>query len=273
MKIYRGVLSKESLLGIEDKERQLFVCLAHIANEIKGYQKLLLWSSDFTGVSEVIAQGRISLSMMLLRTLAGKLNEAHEVIRKNFHSPGVSSHYYNNLSDEGSEALDEVKRYFGKKNLVNAVRKRHAFHYSPDQIDAGLRELPDALEFYLEGTGSANNLFYFAEVLASRSLLLEASSEGEDPAAAFRTVVQEVLRVAHLVDDFVQAFMVHFTERYQGEIFAENARAVELGDLPTFSAIRIDWFTDTSTLREDYADLLNAEPGAQHETSRERRDD
>ena len=47
MTIYRTTFAKESLLELPEEERKIFLGLAHITNEIKGFQKLLLWSSDF----------------------------------------------------------------------------------------------------------------------------------------------------------------------------------------------------------------------------------
>jgi hypothetical protein len=248
MTVYRARLSKEALLKLPPEERKLFLVLGHIANEIKGIQKLLAWSSDFSLDNEVLVQGRISISLMLLKILAGKLNEAHEVIRINFYHPDVSKSYSAALLPKGKDALAKVKRYFSGPNIVHKIRNAYAFHYSPQSLDDALEGLPDKLDIYLEDDGNANNLFYFAEALAGRALL-QSLSIGEEQ-AAFSRLIKETLDVAGLVDNFIEAFMLEFIERYRADIWEGNAQAVLLEGLTSFGSIHIDWFTDTSELLE-----------------------
>ncbi len=256
MTVYRATLSKEALLDLDSADRRLFISIAHVANEVKGMQKLLLWSSNFQDDNDALVQGRISLSLLLLRKLAGTLNEAHRVIQQRFTSTKMGRDYQPLLSSKGKEALRWLKHYFGSTNLVNGIRNRHAFHYSPEGIDSGLADLPDKLEMYLEDTGSANNLFYFAEALATRSLLKEASGGGQNEAVAFNSIVSDINEVARRVDDFAEAFMSAFIELHAETVWEGNAQKVSFESLTRFSSVTIDWFTDTSTLKEDYAPVL-----------------
>lgn len=265
--LYQTKLDKAGLLRLPEEERRLFLALAHVANEIKGFQKLLLWSSDFQEEDETLVKGRIALSLQLLRVLAGKLNEGYDVVQKHFLSNRASSRYRKILTREGEVALNKLKRYFGKKSLVNRLRNSYAFHYPVLEIDDALEEIPDDLEFFIEDSGSANNLFYFAEVLAGHSMIREAVESEENEESAFRRLVQEVLEVARLVDQFTQAFMVAFIEFYRDDLFVEPASSVNLRKLPAFSAIRIDWFADTSSIKEDYAPYLQANGDERHEKS------
>jgi hypothetical protein len=100
---FRAKLSKEGLQQLSPEERRLFLSLGHIANEIKALQKLLVWSSNFSTDHEPIVHGRISFSLMLLKILAGKLNEAHEAIRKSFYNPEVSRSYAPKLFKSGRD--------------------------------------------------------------------------------------------------------------------------------------------------------------------------
>ena len=42
MALYRASLDKEALLKLPEAERRLFLCLAHLANEVSALQKLVL---------------------------------------------------------------------------------------------------------------------------------------------------------------------------------------------------------------------------------------
>lgn len=247
MTVFRAKLSKEGLQQLSPEERRLFLSLGHIANEIKALQKLLVWSSDFSPDHEPIVHGRISFSLMLLKILAGKLNEAHETIRKNFYNPEVSRSYAPKLSKSGKDALAKIKRYFDGANTIHTVRNTHAFHYSPESIDAALTEgLPEELVLYMEDSGNANNLFYFSEVLAGKSLLRTLGS-GDD-LGAFRRLIQETLSIAGLVNDFAEAFMLEFLGRHRDSIWEGTGQPVPLENLTPFLSVRLNWFTDTSDI-------------------------
>jgi len=104
MTLYRTTLDKEVLLGIPEEERRLFLGLAHITNEIRGFQKLLLWSSDFQEEDPVLARGRITFSLQFLRILAGKLNEAYEVVTRYFLKSRTGRTFQDRLTEEGKDA-------------------------------------------------------------------------------------------------------------------------------------------------------------------------
>jgi hypothetical protein len=243
--VFRAQLSKTGLQQLSPEERRLFLSLGHIANEIKALQKLLVWSSDFSSEHEAIVHGRISFSLMLLKILAGKLSEAHQVVKKNFYHPQVSRSYEPKLSEKGKEALVQIKRYFGGANIVNTVRNTHAFHYSPESIDAALDHgEPEELVLYMEDSGNANNLFYFSEVLAGKSLFRTLGSN--DDLGAFRGLIQETLSIAGLVNDFAEAFMLEFLSRHRDTIWEGTGQPVSFEDLVPFFSVRLNWFTDTS---------------------------
>lgn len=251
MTIFRARLSKAGLQQLAPEERSLFLSLGHIANETKGLQKLLAWSSDFSSESEAVVQGRITFALMFVKLLAGKLNEAHVVIRRGFYHPAISRSYTPNFSEAGTEALAKLKRYFSRTNVVNKVRNAQAFHYSPDSIDAALDAgMPAELNLYMEDGGNANNLFYFAEVFAGKSLLRTLGND--DDLSAFKRLIDETLYVAGLVNDFAESFMQEFLRRHQADIWEGTAQPVSLENLAAFLSVRLSWFTDTSDVLETY---------------------
>lgn len=172
MRVYNVKLSKDALLGVPENERTFFLSLAHLANEINALQKLVLWSCDFSSQNPAFDKGQTALSFMLLKLLAGKLNEANELLQKKFHGLSVSRDYEPSLSEEARDALSKIKSYFGRENLIHKVRKNYAFHYSPDELAAVLPSVSEDIDLYIDSAERIlKNLYYFAEVLANTAML------------------------------------------------------------------------------------------------------
>ncbi|MEA3459439.1 MAG: hypothetical protein U9R11_01990 [Chloroflexota bacterium] len=245
MTVYAARLSKAQLQSVPPEERSLFLSIAHLVNEINALHKLVLWASDFSSGNEVEVHGQVSLTLMLLKLLAGKLKEGHKLLRKRFYGTAVSRDYEPSLRQEGRDALAEIKKYFGRSNNnVNYIRNNYAFHYSPDELDAVLPHVPEDLELYVESGGSANNLYYFAEVLAGRALL--RSMGASDDQAAYRQLVEEIPKVARWFAVVCDSLMTEFLRRHAGGIWEGKAVEVPLGELPPLLGVRLPWFTDTS---------------------------
>ncbi len=156
--------------------------------------------------------------------------------------------YQPSLSGEAQVALENIKKYFDRKNIINQVRNNFAFHYSPDEMDAVLPHVStDELEVYIQNDGSANNLFYFAEVLANKALLLTINSEIDQD--SYETLMKEVTTVTHLFTVISESLITEFLKRNQANIWDGTSQEVDLANLPSFDSITIPWFIDTSALR------------------------
>jgi hypothetical protein len=253
MTIFRARLKKDFLVSLPEEERKLFLALGHIGNEINALHKLILWSSDFSSDNQAVLHGKISFSLMFVRFLAGKLKEAHKLITQRFLSAPVGKAYEAELSPEGRQALDNIKRYFGRQNIIDQVRNSFAFHYSPDAIDSVLPGVSDELDLYLGDDGGANTLYYFSEVLANMALL-DAMGE-TDLASAMGRLIADVLAVAKSVLNFAEAFMARFVEKHSPDVWDGFAEPVSVDDLQSIRSISLPWFTDSSTLSELLAEI------------------
>lgn len=246
MTMYMAKLNKATLETVPPDERSLFLSLAHLANEINAFHKLVLWSAEFTPGNNAETSGQVSLMLMFLKLLAGKLNEGNVLLKKKFYSVGLFREYKNSLSAEARETLDKINKYFGQSNTINRVRNNYAFHYSPDELGATLPSVPDELEVYLQQGASANNLYYFAEVVANRALLRSMGLEDEQ--TAYHQLMQEIVQVAHWFIIVCDSLITLFLGKYAGGIWQEAAIEISFSNLPPFRSIRIPWFTETSGL-------------------------
>lgn len=245
MKIYRARLCKEALLKIPPEESQLFLALAHLQNEISYLQRSVLWTSDFSSDNEAEVHGQLCLSFFFTKLLAGKLNEGWQLLQSHFsNNRTLSEGFHDRGSEIGVEALKDLRKYFGKSNIIHNVRNNYTFHYSPEDFINAAKDVPDDLDMYIEKGTNANSLYYFAEVLANRAMI--NSIDPEDIVSANQKFNAEVTKVAQLFSRFGQAFLQDIIKQHAPEIWEDRAVKVEFEDLPDFSTTQIKWFSDTS---------------------------
>jgi hypothetical protein len=153
MKIYISKISKEVLERVPADECAIFLSLAHLSNEIIGLEKLVLWSYDLSSDNKAIANGQVTLSLMLIKLLSGKLKEGYKLIKNKYYSTEFSREYEKILSNKHKDTLDLLKRYFSKRNIIDNVRNNYAFHYTPDGLRAALPNINEDLLLYIEESG------------------------------------------------------------------------------------------------------------------------
>lgn len=249
MAVFVARFSKKALESIPPDERTFFFSIAHLANEINALQKLLLFTLQNSNENDTEEKGNLSYKLLLLNLLAGKLSEGYKLFQKVFYGRGLSKEYVPSLEDEAQKNLKELQRYFGKENTVSKMRNNYAFHYSPDELDKTLPDIPEEeLEIYISDDGISNSLYYFAEALAGHALL--SSLDVEDNQAAFAQIVEEVPRVARWFGFASESLMVEFFKRHQDGIWDGKAEEAEFAELPEIGRIRLPWFTNLSNVEE-----------------------
>ncbi len=246
MKIFVAKLSKEKLKLAPPAERSFFLVMAHLVNEINALNKLIFWSHEYPTQNSAEKNGEVSLTFILLRLLAGKLNEGNELLRKKFYGSKISKDYAPALSQKGQEALNQIKRYFSGTNCVTHIRNNYAFHYSPEELDAVLPTVPEELEIYVSDGGGANTLYYFAEVLANRAIL--RTIDDKDGYSAYKKLVKDLPMVAGWFINFAESLLVEFISKYEENIWDGFAEEVQFDTLPSITDIKIPWFTETGEL-------------------------
>lgn len=246
MRIFVAKLSKEKLNSASPTERSFFFIMAHLVNEINALNKLIFWSHEYLTQNSAEENGKVSLTFILLRLLAGKLNEGNKLLRKKFYGSKISKDYIPALSAKGQEALNQIKRYFNGTNSVTHIRNNYAFHYSPEELDSVLPTVPEELKVYVSDGGSANTLYYFAEVLANRAIL--RTIDDKDDYAAYKRLVEELPMVAGWFIDCAESLIVEFMSRHEENIWDGLAEEVHFEKLPSITDIQIPWFTETSDL-------------------------
>ena len=244
MKIYSAKLNKEKIKQIPTNERKFFFTIAHIANEISALLRLYLWSSQYSPNNDAERDGQLTLEFLSLSVLAGKLREGQKVLWKYFDNTDLSKAYESNLQNNGRETLAKIRDYFKnyKDSFLYKIRNSLGFHYDPNALDKAFQEMPDDCTLYVESEGSANNLYYFAEIIAIRALLQEKGDLGNQ--LILHESFQEIIDVARWFYQLAAALISEFARRYTDGIWDGNATEVELKNISSMSDIQIPWFTD-----------------------------
>ena len=115
MQLRRISLSREHLEAIPEADRQLFVLVGHALNEVNTLDKLAYLSSLAQEATvDWMQTANSAQTFILVRVLAGKLNEAWEGMQKSYFKTRLSTLYDDHLSESEAAALKRLKKYFGR---------------------------------------------------------------------------------------------------------------------------------------------------------------
>lgn len=247
MKILRVSLDKNALLALPKPERIFFIALGHITNEINGLSKFSYWAANSTNTNDDLQEhGQKAAILILMRILAGKLNEAWELLRKNFFGPALSKTYEPVLDKEASTALNNLKKYFRKENAAHLLRNHLSFHYSADEIAASINNVDEELVVYLDKESAPNNLFYFSETMVIQAIItLLNKTESEHP---LEELTEELFNVAAWFVTLADGLMDAIMQKNVKELRSGAPRYLTISNLPDFQKVSIPWFTETSSL-------------------------
>jgi len=245
--VLRRQHSKSQLESLSADEQALFLTVAHIMNEINALLRAAVWSDNRSSQVQAEGDGQVTLTLLFLRLLAGKLNEAWDVLHDRYFGSALSMPYDAMLSEDGRAALATLKRYFSHtKNNVTEIRNNYAFHYSPDDMSRVLPLISDDLVSYMQRAGAHNNLFYFAEVVAAEALFTSIGLPNNS--ASLDKLVAELIDLAAAFARFFGDVMGAFIEKLGPKAWQDEAKVVEFEQLPKFDDVHIPWFTDGSEL-------------------------
>ena len=246
MQIHHITLSRKQLDSIPESERRLLVLMAHASNELNVLSKLFHFSAKAASTTPILKEAENTQSMVIGRLLTGKIYECWKLMQAAFFRTGLSKKYESEFDPDTSKALEALKQYFGRENLIEKVRNGHAFHYSPDQIDAGYRALVDGdpLEVYLAEV-NANTVYTFADTVAGRAMLEDIKSG--DHHRAFELLVEETSRAVGRINQVIGATMMVCFETYLGgDLYSLGAKVLEIHGAPDSRSVSIPYFVEIS---------------------------
>ena len=232
VRIHHIALSRAQLDAIPEAKRRLFILIAHAANGISVLSKLFHFSAhsktECKTEAPILTQAANAQALVLGRILTGKICECWKLLQSGFLASALSKAYVPQFEPEASQALDDLRRYFGRENAIATVRNKHAFHYSVDQIEAGYRALVDGdpLDIYL-AQSTANTFYAFADSIAGRAML-EGIKTGD---GAFQLLVNDTARMVDRLNTVIGAIIVLILREYFGADLEELGEFSRLRDI------------------------------------------
>jgi hypothetical protein len=135
IEVYRIPIPKERLRALPKDERVLLLLLGYVSNQVLMLQKLLIYATTLDPKDEVEQHATGVQTQMLVRIAVSAAFEAWRLIETRFLSNPLAKDYMGRLDRDGLQALEELKRHFGKSALLLAIRNNFGFHY-PETADA-----------------------------------------------------------------------------------------------------------------------------------------
>ena len=244
--IYRLRVPKEKLASIPENERNFFFMLAHIGNELSILQKLLWFASNSRRGDGTIQDTVQTMQALFIgRLLVGKVKEAWEFVRTVLLSSPLGKIYTPLLSNEATEALNTLKEYFGKPNLIDHIRNDFVFHYSSkgwsERLTSVFEKIEDAEVQFFISHSRANSHWHGADVLVNYAIL--EAIEPDDPSKAMDRLIGESTEVAGWLTDFIDETLVTVAERHMGaEYVREHLTSETIPAPPHPSKVGIPFF-------------------------------
>ena len=221
MKVSKIQITKSDLLSMSEDERIFFIQSGDLLNDLNVFNKLLMFCMNRQiEDNKVMKTSRDVQIMCLIRILVGKLYEGWKLIDKWYYGSNVSRKYDGLLEKSAKDAVDEIKKYFSKTNLISKIRNRLAFHYGPKRKEEWRKRVQDLikkmqasqkLEVYVSKS-LGNCLFAVSnESVIFEILNLTGASNNHE---AWENLRENIMKVINWFIDFLNDYHLKCAKQY-----------------------------------------------------------
>lgn len=251
--ILRMDVAKDLLRRMAKEERSLFLALGHASNQVNALWKLVIILTNGDAEDPVKQRLEGAQTQVFVRLTIGVMWEAWRLVEDRFLKRPLGRDYLPLLDNEAAEALDRLKKRFGKGSGLSTIRNNYAFHHpSIDDIDAAFEraaaeadgEEADWAVYFDKGL---LNTFFFVSDYVFVHGMSEALSE-PDVNEAHRKLLGEMAPVANDLSEFAFGFAAAIFKRHVGSELTMKVVA-KVDDAPDIDAIRYPFFVETPGLR------------------------
>ena len=250
------------------QEAAFFLRSMSILNDITILQKTILHSIAVISLENPNApetSAQVAQSFCFLRMLAGVCYEAFDFIQLGFFAdPGsplncrafktkqkkikrlklksLAADFLKEMSNQAQSAIEKIKIYFSKDNLIRRLRNKFSFHYDLEQAFSQQKnfKIIDVPHIFLEEADG--NCCY---VLSHQLMILQALKvQNDDPnelKAKFDTLMKEVTQLARELAVFLNSFVLAFSKKYLS-IDTSSLLNVKLDNVAYLDEIKTPFF-------------------------------
>lgn len=237
LRVHKFTYSPDVILAMDGDRRSAFLLLGLFLNEANWLQKLLIMGMpDEKHDPEPELQSNLSLSIMLIKLLAGKMHAGGERQRD---KPIRDILPALKLSERGRYLERQLEAVLQTGSTIHRIRRSNAFHY-PGHLKL-VDPLPKQEEIALYLTPYLGDALLFLSDIAAVEALVSAT--GMNPLewnTSFGKPLDEVIKVAGLYTEFLaealQALMDEIPNKpEQQELLIPDARPLDAVRLKFFA--------------------------------------
>jgi hypothetical protein len=248
IRVVRIEITKEQFRTLPKDERALLLLMGHALNQIAVLLKIVTFSSNKDPADPI--EGRVSAaqSQVILRFLFGAVAETWQFLSRPDNQKIIGS-YLPALDKDGTAARDELRKHFGRSNLLHSIRNKFSYHFPHvDEIEQGFETVPDddeelPWEWYLSETN--NNSFYFSCEMAVGFGVISLVQGESNLMAAFRKLSREVIRVANTMQYFLMPLMRAILLKHFGPSILDDKPGTTINDAPSLYDFWIPFFAES----------------------------
>jgi hypothetical protein len=251
IEVYKIPIPKDKLLAIPSDERALFILLGYAANQLNFFTKLVVFSTNKDGNSELEQTLSGAQSQMALRVVVGVLHEAWELIRTRLLATTYGKTIIDQLDPPGAEAFDRLKKEFGSNGMIAKLRNNWVSHH-PDnaQLTAAFTSAAASKEWDEFGhwyfSHSNYNSFYMMNEFVALHGILNIVGE-TDLLEAQKKLTQTIVAIAEDMSQLIQAIEAALWKKYFGTDMGALDK-IAIDNAPGFFDPWIPFFTDMEKL-------------------------
>jgi hypothetical protein len=224
MVIHRALLSRQKLDCLPKPERTFLIVGGHIMNELTVLTRLLLLTIGLLRKASLIEKESAGVQLyVLIRIEIGKLFEAWKCMHRIYFSTVPPKAYEPLIPKEARIALQTLKSYFSSKHFFKDFRNKVSFHYSVDDIEAFLEEIPRSKKLPIivaDMVGTSSYVFCEDIVMSAAFEKIYSGNRNK----AVEIMCKEVREVSTAYQTFFNGIMAIILRKYFGGLRAMKAR-------------------------------------------------
>jgi hypothetical protein len=247
IQVYKIPASKEKLRAMPEGERALLILLGYAANQINFFSKVVIFSTNRDGDTELEQQLSAAQTQMALRVVVGVVNEAWRLIKTRFMDQPCAKEYTPLLDQAGADAFVKLKKVFGNSGLFATLRGTWIFHHPNNpELNSAFEDAASNPQWGNEWnwffSHSNYNSFYFLSEFVVLHGILKAVGE-TDLLVGQEKLTKQITAVSEDMSQFIMALIAVLWKKYFGAELTAETR-FDIPNAPGFFDVWIPFFVD-----------------------------
>jgi hypothetical protein len=250
--ILRMDITRDLLRKMAKEERCLFLALGHASNQVNALWKLVIILTNGDETDPVRQRLEGAQTQVFVRLTIGAMREAWRLIEDRFLKRPLGREYRPLLDPTAAEALDRLKKRFGKLDRLAVIRNNYAFHHPEiDEVDAAFEkaaagEESEEADWAIYLNKALLNTFFFVSDFVLVHGMANALAEA-NVNEAHKQLLGEMAPVSNDLSEFTFGFATAIFRRYVGREVTMTLVA-QVKDAPDIDGIRYPFFVETPGL-------------------------